>query len=198
MEGEIGDTLASDIAATERFGVAEVVAKVCDAAFGRPLVTNVLRGQVVEAMIALALEPEWTWCSADYASWDFERADGVRLEVKQSAFRQSWEPSPNVKVSPGFDVKPRQGRWEGSVFVAEPGRAAHMYVLAYHERRDDSADHRDPRQWEFFVIRSEDIPLVARIGLGSVRRLAGGVPFDRLAATVRDVAAGCSADGLAR
>lgn len=171
------------------FGTAEVITKVCDAAFGKPLVTNVLRGQVVEAMIALALEPIWTWCSADYASWDFERADGVRLEVKQSAYRQSWESGPNVKVSPGFDVKARKGRWEGSTFVPEPGRAAHMYVLAYHDRRDDTADHRDPWQWEFFVLPSSIIPPVARIALGSVRRLTDSVSINQLADRVQHVAA---------
>lgn len=47
--------------------VDEIVARVSNAAFGRPLVTNVLRGQVVEAIVASALEPEWTWCAADYA-----------------------------------------------------------------------------------------------------------------------------------
>jgi hypothetical protein len=171
------------------FGTAEVITKVCDAAFGKPLVTNVLRGQVVEAMIALALEPVWKWCSADYASWDFERADGVRLEVKQSAYRQSWDSGPNVKISPGFDVKARKGRWEGSTFVPEPGRAAHMYVLAYHDRRDDAADHRDPRQWEFFVLGASFIPPVARIALGSVRRLTDSVAINELANRVEHVAA---------
>ena len=139
-------------------------------------------------MIALVLEPVWTWCSADYASWDFERADGVRLEVKQSAYRQSWESGPNVKVSPGFDVKARKGRWEGSTFVPEPGRAAHMYILAYHDRRDDTADHRDPQQWEFFVLPSSIIPPVARIALGSVRRLTDSVAINELANRVEHVA----------
>lgn len=58
-----------------------MIAKVCDAAFGKPLVTNVLRGQIVEAMVAIVLEPDWQWCGADYAPCDFERPDGWRLEV---------------------------------------------------------------------------------------------------------------------
>lgn len=69
--------------------VADIQRKVADAAFGRPLITNVMRGQVVEAIVACALEPECRWCAADYSSWDFDRADGVRLEIKQSAARQS-------------------------------------------------------------------------------------------------------------
>jgi hypothetical protein len=62
-----------------KIGVADVVARVSDAAFGRPRVMNVPRGHVVEAMVALALEAEWRWCAADHASWDFEHEAGVRL-----------------------------------------------------------------------------------------------------------------------
>jgi hypothetical protein len=42
-----------------KIGVADVVARVSDAAFGRSMMMNVPRGHVVEAMVALALEPEW-------------------------------------------------------------------------------------------------------------------------------------------
>jgi hypothetical protein len=60
------------------------------AAFGQPLIVNVLRGLVAETIVAEALSLEWTWCSTDYSAWDFIRSDGKRLEVKQSAARQSW------------------------------------------------------------------------------------------------------------
>lgn len=191
MEGGITETPTHATSQARSFGTADVVAKVTDAAFGKPLINNVLRGQVAEAIVALALEPEWNWCSADYASWDFDRADGVRLEVKQSAYRQSWQTAPGAKVSPAFDVKARKQFWDGTAYVASNRRAADIYVLAYHGRADDSADHRDPYQWEFFVLRSASIPPVARIALGSVRRLTDSVTVDVLANEVKRVAAAC-------
>jgi len=191
MEGDITETPTRAASEARSFGTAEVVAKVTDAAFGKPLINNVLRGQVAEAIVALALEPEWNWCSADYASWDFDRSDGVRLEVKQSAHRQSWHTGAGVKVSPGFDVKARKQLWDGTAYVHSNRRAADIYVLAYHGRNDDSADHRDPNQWEFFVLPSAQIPPVARIALGSVRRLTGSVTVEALASQVERVAAGC-------
>ena len=175
-------------AAPRRFSTADVIERTSNAAFGKPLVTNVLRGLVVEAMIAMALEPDWTWCSADYASWDFDRPDGVKLEVKQSSYRQSWDTPSHVKVSPSFDVKARKQQWDGRAFVETNRRAAHLYVLAYHDRRDDTADHRDPLQWEFFVLASANIPPVSRIALGSIRRLSDSVTIDRLADRVSFVA----------
>jgi len=40
--------------------------RVAEAAFGHRLITDVLRGQFVEAIIAFTIEPEWQWCSVDY------------------------------------------------------------------------------------------------------------------------------------
>jgi len=127
---------------------------VSNEAFGKPLVTNVLRGHVVEAIVAMALEPEWVWRAGDYSSFDFERSDGKRLEVKQSAARQSWAPPAHGKINPSFDIRERSGRWEGPLFVAEPGRAAHIYVFAFQPNVSEIADHRDPAQWEFYPERT--------------------------------------------
>lgn len=149
------------------------------AAFGRPLITNVHRGQIVEAIVACALQPEWSWCAADYSSWDFERADGTRLEVKQSAARQSWATSDKPSAC-SFDIAARKGRWEGATWVAEVGRAAHIYILAHHPVADSSADHRDPTQWRFHVVRTALLPDTQRLTLNGARSLAAAVSFAEL------------------
>ena len=168
------------------FGPAEVIAKVARAAFGKPLVTNVLRAQVVEAMIALVLEPQWQWCSADYAPCDFQRDDGLRLEVKQSAARQSWSTDKPSKAI--FDVAARTGRNEADGWVAEVGRAAQIYVFGHHPVFDDSADHRDPRQWLFYVVPTNALPDVKQIALSTIKTLASPVSLSALAATVHAIA----------
>lgn len=45
---------------------------------------------MVEASIALEMKLAWIWCGAHDVGWDFERTDGLRLEVKQSATLPSW------------------------------------------------------------------------------------------------------------
>lgn len=156
--------------------------------FGKPLVTNVYRSVVVEAIVAAAL-PDWEWCSADYASCDFRRSDGIRLEVKQSALRQSWG---NKLARPGWDIAPRTGYWtEGINWVAVPGRNADIYVLALHGVTDETADHRDPAQWLFYVVASADLPAQKTIGHSSLERLAVPVSFEDLAKEVASVAGGC-------
>lgn len=182
-EGNIED---GSVSTAPAFGIADVIAKVSQVAFGKPLVTNVLRGHVAEAIIALALEPEWNWCSADYAGWDFERADGFRLEVKQSAAMQSW--STGKPSKPVFDVAARTGYWEsGTEWIAKEGRPAHLYVFAHHGVFGDHADHRDPAQWEFYVVPTSALPDVKQISLSRIRPMSAGVSMANLAATVRKV-----------
>jgi len=184
--GQINKPASCVARASQPFGPAEVVAKVADAAFGRPLVTNVLRAQLVEAMIALVLEPDWRWCGGDYAPCDFERPDGMRLEVKQSAARQSWSTEKPSKAI--FDVAARTGRNEAHGWVEEYGRAAHIYVFAHHPTFDDTADHRDPMQWQFYVVPTTVLPDVKQIALGTIKTMAEAVPISTLAETVSVVA----------
>ena len=127
-------------------------AKAAEVAFGQSLVTNNLRGLVAETIVASILGPEWQWCSADWAGWDFERNDGLRLEVKQSASRQTWASSNGKPSKCRFDIKARQGRYEGADWHPGHGRNADLFVMAHHFVSDDAADHCAPEQWRFFVL----------------------------------------------
>lgn len=173
-----------------KFSKDDVIAKVAASAFGQPLLTNELRGHVVEAMIALALEPEWSWCSGDYAAWDFERTDGVRMEIRQSAYRQSWAHAPHVKISRGFDIAPRKFAWEGAYRKELTERAAQIYVFAYHDVRDDTADQRDPDQWEFYVVPTSALPDQKSIRLTRLQKLAEPVKLSDLVETIAKVIEG--------
>jgi hypothetical protein len=161
------------------FNKDQVFDKVSQAAFGKPLITKVFRGLVVEAIIALALEPDWIWCSADYASWDFERPDGLKLEVKQSAAKQSWHDQIVKSVPrPSFDIAPRKGRWEGSTYVPGDGRNADIKASAFHPRTDEVADHRDPEQWDFYLLRAGKLPVgQKRISLSVVKSFTTQLSF---------------------
>jgi hypothetical protein len=165
--------------------VQQIKFRASEAAFGKPLVTNVLRGLVAEAIVAAALEPDWKWCSEDYAAFDFLHREGLRLEVKQSAAKHSWAKEGARPSSVGFDIAARTGLWEDGVnWINPPGRNADIYVLAYHPVTDGSADHRDPHQWLFFVVLARDLPPSKRIGLASVRKLSTETTFNNLSRAV--------------
>lgn len=167
--------------------VMKVFEKASKSAFGNSLITNINRGLVAEAIVALAIEPEWHWVSSDYSGWDFERPDGVRLEVKQSAVLQSWNDNGSLSKA-SFDIAPRTGRYEGHIWIEEKGRAAQIYIFAHHIISDKTADHKDPTQWEFYVIAASALPNQKTISLNPLKSLCKPCGFDSLLERVNDVA----------
>ena len=164
----------------------QIIASAATAIFGKPLVTNIYRSVIVEAIVASALS-DWEWCSSDYAAYDFRRGES-RLEVKQSAVLQTW--SAERLSRPAWDIAPRTGFWvDGAKWVPTPGRNADLYVLGLHAVTDDTADHRDPRQWQFFVIPSKALPDTRTIGLSAAKRLVSPVGIDTLASKVEEMSA---------
>lgn len=163
----------------------DIVRAAASSIFGKPLVTNVYRSVIVEAIVDAAL-PEWNWCSVDYAAYDFERA-GVRLEVKQTAVRQSW--SAGRLSKPSWDIASRTGYFtDGTLWTPFLGRNADLYVLGLHPVEDDTADHCDPLQWRFYVIAAQDLPDQKRIGQAAASRLSDQFGFHDLHSAVDAIA----------
>ena len=166
-----------------------VAARAGEMCFGKPLVTNIHRGLVAEVIVGFALGESWRWCGADYGACDFEHADGTRLEVKQSAARQSWSDGARGPSKASFDIAPRTGRWEGSDWIAEPGRWAHLYVFAHHPLDDLSADHRDPAQWRFYIVATNALPAFRRLSLARATDLSPDCGFSDLRRAVEELRA---------
>lgn len=164
-----------------------VRAEASKAAFGQKLITNNLRGLVAEVIVASALTPNWTWCSADWAGWDFVHPSGLKLEVKQSAARQTWTRPGTGPSACRFDIKPRTGSYVGADWHPRLGRQADVYVFAHHFEIGASADHCEPSQWQFFVVAEKHLPTASlTIGLRNVDKLAQARRLDELAGAVRD------------
>lgn len=144
--------------------------------FGARLVNNAFRGTLVEAMLAQVLEPDWRWCSADWASHDFENAEGAKLEVKQSAALQSWHTQGFAPHRGRFDIAKRKVRWEGAKRINEDGRYANLYIFAWHPVIDpELADHRQSNQWLFHLVRAEHLPDQQSIALSRIQAISPAV-----------------------
>ena len=169
----------------------DIMDRAATEAFGSPLILNVLRSLVVEAIVATALPDGWVWCSSDYSNWDFRHCSGVKLEVKQSAARQSWRSRSGKPSKCSWDIAPRTGFWEDGIWVERAGRNAEIYVLAYHHVFDDSADHRDVRQWRFFVLLDTLLPGTRRLSLEGAHKLDVPVTYGELARKVEEVRLAC-------
>lgn len=143
--------------------------------FDRPVIQNDLRAMFVEEMVGVLLGSTWTAMGKDWGGWDFQRKrDGVRLEVKQSAARQSWGQDRASTAS--FDIAPRTARFEGQKWIDEAGRFADIYVFAWNPvfADSDGVDQRDPSQWQFVVALTVNLPAAQKsIRLAPLLEVAG-------------------------
>ncbi len=151
--------------------------------YGKPLLTNVDRGPLVEEIVAGALATDWVLCASDYASCDLlHRSNGLRIQVKQAAAMQSWGPSAGEAR---YSIATKAGRWEnGNQWIAEPYRNAESFIFGWHPRTDALADHRDAHQWRFFVVLETDLPSQKSIGQAALEKLSRSLGVDDLANAV--------------
>ena len=186
-----------------------IVERLVKRVYGQPLIENAYRGDYMEYMVALALGETWR-LTPPWVSWDLEHgASRVRVEVKQSAARQTWTEPPVAKEHPRrprFDITPQQGYYlnRDADWVSTPlQRQADIYVFAWHpEREEQLADHRCPEQWRFFVVSERRLPRRQKsIGLRPLGRLTDPCVYRDLAEIIGSVAAGLrrpKAEGMKR
>jgi hypothetical protein len=165
-----------------------VVERLVTRLFDKPLIRNDLRGELVEEIVGIALHEDWELSGDDWASHDLgHRRGNLRIQVKQSAARQSWENGDSPIPKPRFSIASKTGRWEGPKWIVAPGRNAEIFIFAWHPVRDNSCDHREPDQWQFYVIPETALPSQKSLGLAQVEALAAPVTFSGLSGRVKSV-----------
>ena len=66
------------------------------------------------------------------------------------------------------------GRFEGVTWIKEGGRNTYLYLFAHHPiERSKHSDHRDPQQWDFYVLMARDIKAEKQksLSLSAIRKL---------------------------
>ena len=171
-----------------------VAQRLIDRVFNQRLIGNVERGAYVECMVDLALSelhPPWS-LTGTWESWDLVQEDtGARIEVKQSAARQTWSSATNpARHAPTFDIAPRSGYYidGGSEWVeSDLRRHADVYIMGWHGENDPQiADHRRPDQWQFYVVPEHRLPPGQKtISLNPLASLGHACSYAELAGAVR-------------
>jgi hypothetical protein len=158
-----------------------VRSRLSDRLFRGPILENRFRGLFVEELVGLALEPDWCYAGGDWAAYDFESCcKKWRLEVKQSAAKQSWAGKPGLG---GFSIREAVGLWSGNIWEAfeAPKRMADIYVFGWHGLTTSEADHTDSGQWDFFVVEATNLPPGQKsISLKAVSAIAAPIKLGRL------------------
>lgn len=147
------------------------------------VMVNTTRSVFAEYLVGLALgtlsDPRIEWGPVDFIY------RGKSIEVKSSAFLQSW---PQARYSDvRFDVKIRKCAWdpESGKMLETVSRLAHCYVFClFTDKNEVEGGVLDADMWRFYVLRTEDLDheLGGRrsVGLTQLNRLTDSVSFREL------------------
>lgn len=112
---------------------------------GSNLLDNTYRGMLAEFLVARALELD-SIARAEWGLYDLLYGD-IRIEVKSSAYVQSWEQTELYK--PRFDIH---------VPVTEGKRQSDVYVFSLLNETDrDKVDPLDLNQWDFYIVKTSAV-----------------------------------------
>jgi hypothetical protein len=137
------------------------------------LLTNRQRGILAEFLVASALDltkqPRQEW-----EPYDLITDNGLKIEVKSSAYVQSWEQNEFSKVS--FGIKPTMN-WNDSGKRSDTKvRQADLYVFCVLKHKDKhTINPLNLNQWDFYILETsvldEKVPNQKTITLPSLLSL---------------------------
>lgn len=153
------------------------------------LVMNTTRGILAEYIVARALGVSTNRAREEWGAFDLKTRDGMRVEVKSSAYVQSWAQEKLSTIQ--FVVRKRLG-WDPDTNVMDTEARWHadVYVFALLAHQDKaSIDPLNLAQWQFWAVVTKDLDRRSRsqhsITLKSLHELAGDpVDFGGLLAAV--------------
>lgn len=117
------------------------------------LLDNALRGVLAEYIVGTALNAT-DGVRVEWDAYDFHIPDGPRVEVKSSAYLQTWKQKAYSTIS--FDIAPKRTYdYETNAYSSDSLRNADVYVFCLFTHRElASANPLQLDQWEFYCINS--------------------------------------------
>ena len=199
MDGDLGPVPLKLREPTDKFNVESGCPEATLGDYWRWSSSNVLdnteRGVLAEFLVANALglteEPRVEW-----GSYDLEMPDGTKIEVKSSAYLQSWHQKTHSTIE--FGIARSKEAWDPHTGKSQkhdpPKRIADIYVFCLLKHREKTTvDPLNTEQWEFYVVPTfrinEEKPSGQKIRLQPLKDMAGPpTPFRDLAATIASIA----------
>jgi len=111
---------------------------------------NAERGVLAEYIVACSLELNNT-THISWDKYDLLTDDGISVEVKTSAYIQTWKQKSLSKLS--FGIQPTYG-WDSNTneLGKDKKRQADIYVFCVHKHTEqDTINPLDISQWEFYL-----------------------------------------------
>lgn len=148
------------------------------------ILNNTTRGVLAEYIVSTAVEHNPHSTRKDWDTYDILTPNGVKIEVKSSAYIQSWSQQKHSTIS--FSIKPTK-EWNYNTNKHEniAKRHADIYVFCLLKHTDRATiNPLDLDQWEFYVcttnVLNENHPISKSISLTKLSLLAKPVRYSAL------------------
>lgn len=114
------------------------------------LLNNTLRGALAEFIVATALDLNTDICREDWAAYDLETPSGIKIEVKSSAYLQSWNDDRISDIR--FGIQPTKA-WDAKTgYADEVKRQSDVYVFCIYASKNKKDSPLQLDQWVFYVL----------------------------------------------
>lgn len=126
------------------------------------LLNNTLRGAFAEFIVSSALDVDTSETHIDWEAYDIHGNNGERIEVKCSAYLQSWFPKDNpnrlsnivFSISPALEWLPDECRYKPNSCK----RHSDLYVFCHYKSKERLPENPlDMNNWDFYVIATYKI-----------------------------------------
>ena len=116
------------------------------------LISNASRGVFAEFIVRQALELKTPLVRNEWDAYDLTTSEGLKIEIKSSAYIQSWAQKEYSKIS--FSIKPsRAYDYSTGTFEKEIKRHADIYIFCLLAHKDqETVSPLQLDQWEFYVV----------------------------------------------
>lgn len=155
------------------------------------LLNNAVRGTIAEFIVAKAVNAT-NEIRLEWDAFDLITSEGIKIEVKSSAYLQSWKQDKDSTIS--FSIRPAKG-WDAAsnISATESRRNADVYVFCLLKEKNRSlVNPLNLDQWTFFILTTEQINrekgMQKTIGINSLLKMKPIVAgYDELASAVHHV-----------
>lgn len=158
------------------------------------LVSNATRGILAEFIVGTAIGIDMRVLRDEWDAYDLITKDGIKIEVKSSAYIQSWGQNKHSAIS--FSIrKTKSWDYETDKRIKESKRHADIYVFCHLKHTDQATiDPLKMEQWDFYILPTQRINNYERsqssITLNSLRKLTEAKCYSELKSEIDTINVG--------
>ena len=148
------------------------------------LLSNATRGTFAEFIVATTMEIDLSNIKEEWNAYDLETKDGIKIEIKTSAYLQTWYQKDYSKIV--FSIKSSYS-WNAKTnkLLEVKSRPSDVYVFCLLKHKDKrTVNPLNLDQWTFYVVSTNKINKYhgnkKTINLKSLEQMTKGVDYSKI------------------